>query len=79
VRFARAATLIDSDRSAAIDSLLLLRVELLGDQPSAAAALGDAVAALRAGIDATPALARTRAALAGSPSRGRAMRAWGLP
>ncbi|MDQ4079968.1 MAG: hypothetical protein M3125_04350, partial [Gemmatimonadota bacterium] len=79
VRFARAATLLDGDRSAAIDSLLLLRVELLGESPSAARALGDAVAALRDGRDATAALARSRAALAGGPPRGRAMRAWGVP
>jgi hypothetical protein len=79
VRFARAALLIDGDRGAAIDSLLLLRVELLVESSSAAAALGDAVAALRAGRDATAALARSRAALAGVPPRGSPMRAWGVP
>lgn len=79
VRFARAATLIGTDRGAAIDSLLLLRVELLGESPAAAAALGDAVAALRAGDDATTALARSRAVLAGAPPRGSAMQAWGVP
>ena len=79
MRFARAASLIGSDRGAAVDSLLLLRVALLSESPSAAAALGDAVAALREGRDATAAMARSRAALAGRRLRGSAMRPWGAP
>jgi hypothetical protein len=79
VRFARAAALIETDRSAAIDSLLLLRVALLGESSAAATALGEAIAALREGREASTALARSRAALAGHPPRGSAMRTWGMP
>jgi hypothetical protein len=51
-------------RPEALDSLLLLRVEALGSEPSLAAALGEAALALRAGRDATVPLLRAREALA---------------
>ena len=50
-----------------VDSLQLLRIDALGTEPRFAAALGDAVTALRAGRDATDALVRARRLLAGSP------------
>jgi hypothetical protein len=76
-RFAVAAGLLAHDREAAVDSLMLLRVELLDSSPAGAAALGDLVAALREGRELAPALARARSALAGPPRRQDAMRPWG--
>ena len=66
-RFARIVELAGRDPRAATDSLLLLRIDALTDAPSFAAALGDAVTAMRTGKSdaATAALARARRALAG--------------
>jgi hypothetical protein len=64
-RFARAAGLIAEDRQAAIDSLMLLRVELLDLSSGVAGTLGDVIASLRQGRDVGPALARARSVLAG--------------
>ena len=75
-RFARAALLAAHDRRAAIDSLLLLRVELLGEAPAGAAALGDVVAALRGGGDVAADVARARHVLAGPARAEGAMRPW---
>ena len=66
-RFSQAMELLDHAPAGAIDSLMLLRVELLVDHPAAAASLGEAVDLLRAGRDATMALGRTRRALLGAP------------
>ena len=78
-RFARATALVDHDRQAAIDSLMLLRVQLLDVSPAGAAALGEVVAGLRAGSETAPALGRARSALAGVPRTDGAMRLWGGP
>ena len=51
-----------------MDSLLLLRVDALADQPSLAAALGAAIEDLRAGRDATRTLRAARRALDGAPA-----------
>jgi hypothetical protein len=59
-RLAVAMTLVASEPAAAIDSLVLLRVETLDAAPALAAALGDAIEALRNGRDATPLFARAR-------------------
>jgi hypothetical protein len=66
-RFARLVELARRDPRVAVDSLLLLRIDALTDAPTFAAALSDAVAAMRAGKSdaATSALARARRALAG--------------
>ena len=66
-RFAKIVELSSRDPRAVVDSLLLLRIDALTDAPTFAAALSDAVAALRAGKSdaATSALARARRALAG--------------
>ncbi|MGQ0715090.1 MAG: hypothetical protein ACT4PJ_15425 [Gemmatimonadaceae bacterium] len=77
LRFARAVVLLSDDPSAAIDSLLLLRVELLAESPAAAAALGDAATALREGRDASAAVARAREVLAGGETRAGGLRPWG--
>ena len=66
-RFSQALELLDHAPAAAIDSLMLLRVELLVDHPAAAASLGEAVDLLRAGRDVTMALGRARRALLGAP------------
>lgn len=68
-RFARLVLLADRDPAAAADSLLLLRIDLLGDlDATAATAAADAAAALRNGRDATMALSSFRRALGGAPA-----------
>jgi hypothetical protein len=76
-RFARALVLLERDRQSAIDSLMLLRVELLDSSPGGAASLGPVVAALREGTDVASALARARAVLAGAPRSRDALQRWG--
>lgn len=76
-RLAQATALIGSDRRAAIDSLMLLRIDVLDTAPSGAAALGDVVAALREGRDPGATLARARAIVAGPPRSDRGLRRWG--
>ena len=66
-RFTRAVTLLEGTPAAAIDSLLLLRVDLLADRAGTAQPLADAIDLLRAGRDATMALGRARRALLGEP------------
>jgi hypothetical protein len=75
-RFLDAVSLVATDPLSARDSLLVLRVELLGDSPAAAASLGQAIAALRAGSDPSRALAATRATLAGHASIRPGLGAW---
>ena len=70
-RFHAALELLTRDaEAAALDSLMLLRVDALADQPSLAAALGAAIEDLRAGRDATATLRAARRALDGAPRRG---------
>jgi hypothetical protein len=76
----RALALLPRDARAAADTLALLRVRALAEAPPLAAALGDALAALQGGRDATPALVRARrAALDGAAAGGGATAAgaWG--
>ncbi|HWO88919.1 MAG TPA: hypothetical protein VNL98_07190, partial [Gemmatimonadales bacterium] len=61
--------------AALADSLQVLRLDALGRLPRVAAALAEAVDALRAGRDATGALVRARRALAG-PARRDGSREW---
>jgi hypothetical protein len=64
-RFSAALALLQRDPAAAVDSLMLLRVDALSAQPRAAAALQSAISELRAGRDATAPLRAARRALAG--------------
>jgi hypothetical protein len=80
-RRARFGTTIDmltspgtSGVGAAIDSLMLLRVDALGEAPALAAALGAAVDDLRAGRDATESLLAVHRQLSGVPQRARQTR-----
>lgn len=77
MRLARAMELLAARAPAGIDSLLVLRVDALGEAPALAAALGDAVTALRAGRDATGPLARARRALEGTSSAEGSLPRWG--
>ncbi|HEY4217383.1 MAG TPA: DUF4175 family protein [Gemmatimonadaceae bacterium] len=79
-RFARIVELAASAPSAAIDSILLLRIQVLGENTAFAAALHDAAVAMRAGksTDATSALSRARRALAGAPTSRDSLSRWGL-
>lgn len=67
-RFAAALDLLTSDSAlAAVDTLMVIRVDALGEQPELAAALGSAIDQLRAGRDATESLVATHRLLAGKP------------
>ncbi|HEX6534392.1 MAG TPA: hypothetical protein VF041_07335 [Gemmatimonadaceae bacterium] len=75
-RLARALALLARGASGAVDSLLLLRVDALDRDPRLAAALADAVEALRSGRDATEPLVRARRAGGASVTR-EPVGAWG--
>jgi hypothetical protein len=79
-RYARIVELAGRDPRAAADSLMLLRLDALADAPAFAAALGDAVQAMRAGLGdaATAALARARRALAGPVVARDSLGRWGI-
>jgi hypothetical protein len=62
--------------SAMADSLAVLQVAVLSTWPAAAAALGDAVAAVRAQRDPHVALARARRAIVGAPSPPEGLPVW---
>ena len=75
-RLAGAMALAARDPAAAIDSLVLLRVEALDAAPALAAAIADAVDAMRANRDATGLLARARRVSDGSARTRGPLRAW---
>jgi hypothetical protein len=79
-RFLSIVDLAGRAPQAAIDSLLVLRIEALTDAPAFAAALGDATNAMRRGrsADATSALARARRLLAGTPTVRDSLARWGI-
>ena len=79
-RFEAIIELANGNASAAIDSLLVLRIDALSDAPAFAAALGDAANAMRGGKSAaaTDALARARRALAGAPIARDSLTRWGI-
>ena len=74
-RLAAAIELASRTPAAAIDSLVLLRIESLDAAPSLAAAVATAIEALRGGNDATALLARARRVAEGGVRRG-AVGAW---
>jgi hypothetical protein len=80
VRFANIVDLVQRNQRAAIDSLLLLRIDALSDEPSFASALSDATDAMRRGKsgDASTALARARRALAGAPIARDSLARWNI-
>jgi hypothetical protein len=78
-RFDEALLLVRTAPSAAVDSLLLLRLDLLDRDAGAALAIETAANDLRGGRDATNALIRARRALAAVPSAPAALTAWGSP
>jgi len=75
-RLAAAMALAASQPVAAIDSLVLLRVEALDTAPALAAALSDVIDALREGRDATASLASARRLADGSVRASAGLRAW---
>jgi hypothetical protein len=79
-RLTRIIELSANNAPAAMDSLLLLRIDALGDEPAFAAALSDAIAAMRRGKrdEATTALGRARRSLAGSPIVRDSLARWGI-
>jgi hypothetical protein len=80
-RFARVVRLAATDGAAAADSLLLLRLDLLGAiTPAAASAAADAADALRNGRDASASLAVVRRSLGRSLTARDALSRWsGVP
>jgi hypothetical protein len=76
--FARASALLATDRDAAADSLLVMRVGALGDSPALAAALDTAARVTRRGSadEVGLAWARVRRALGGAPVRRDSLPAW---
>ncbi len=70
-----AALAVDAPAAAA-DSIVVFRVAIGGAWPSAAAALGDAAAALRVRGDPAASFARARRAIAGAPSVAQGLPAW---
>jgi hypothetical protein len=77
-RLLAAASRLATDPSAARDSLLVLRLDAIATQPAFAEAIEAALAALRAGRDATSSLVRARRTLA-PPSRVDGLAAWSAP
>jgi hypothetical protein len=78
-RLVRAIELTSRDAAAAIDSLTVLRIDALADNPGFAATLPPAIEAMRRGhgSDATAALARARRSLAGAPLVRDSIARWG--
>jgi len=76
-RFTRAVDALPAP--AALDSLTILRIDARRTQPGFAAALDQAVAALRSGQDATGALVQARRALGAAPAAVATLPAWGWP
>lgn len=75
-RIVAAIALAAHEPRAAIDSFVLLRVESLDGAPELAAALGDAIEAMRSGRDATALLARARRVAEGDVRSAGAIGAW---
>ncbi len=76
-RFDRALDALGAARASAIDSLLLLRADLLTARAAAAAPLGSAIDALREGRDATDLLVRAYRALQEGSSAREGLSRWG--
>jgi hypothetical protein len=76
-RLDRAIVTLAHDPSAAVDSLLLVRLDALEPAPALAAAVADAVDAIRRGSDATDALVRARRATLGAVASSGGVSAWG--
>lgn len=74
-RLHRALTTMDG--SAAADSLLLIRLSLVGEWPAVAAAFDALIADVRAGRDATPSVLAVRRALDGATTVRDSLPAWG--
>jgi hypothetical protein len=76
-RLTRAVELLVTEPAPAVDSLTLLRVDALADAPALAAALGEAIEAIRGGRDATAALVRARRVAGLVPSAPEPLGPWG--
>lgn len=75
-RFSTAIEMLPESSANALRALTLLRVDAISAAPSFAAALGDALAALRSGRDVTLPLLRARRALQGDPTGTSGVPAW---
>jgi hypothetical protein len=79
-RFGRIIELSTVNAQAAADSLLILRIDALADNPAFAAALSDAATAVKRGrgVDASNALARARRTLSGASVTRDSLPRWGI-
>ena len=78
-RFDAALDRLAAGDPSAADTLALLRLDALGDDPAFATAIGTAIDALRGGRDATDALVRARRMLAGESQTRSTLPAWSGP
>ena len=75
-RYSAAIELLAAQPQAAIDSLMLLRIDVLGERPELASALAEALAALQAGREATSPLMRARRAIEGTGATAAPLGRW---
>ena len=78
-RFDAALDRLAAGDPSAADTLALLRLDVLTDEPAFATAIGAAIDALRGGRDATDALVRARRMLAGGSQARSTLPAWSGP
>ena len=78
-RLSRALGLMSRDGAAALDSLLLMRLDAIGNAPAFARELGVAIEAIRQGRDATYPLLRARRVAAGQPDTRAGLSDWSAP
>lgn len=75
-RFGSALERLGAGDPSAADTLALLRIDVLADDPALATAIGSAIDLLRGGRDATDAIVRVRRMLAGEIETRRMLPAW---
>ncbi|MBC7790504.1 MAG: hypothetical protein H7Z74_11200 [Anaerolineae bacterium] len=78
-RLSTAVALLSLDADAALDSLMLLRMDAIGDAPAFARELGVAIANIRGGRDATDDVLRARRAASGEPVTRAGLPGWTAP
>jgi len=78
-RLSRMVALLSHNAGAGLDSLMLLRLDAIGDVPAFARELGVAIETIREGRDATDALLRARRVVSGEPDAQAGLPNWSLP
>ncbi len=78
-RLSRVVALLSHNAGAALDSLMLFRLDAIGNAPGLARELGVAIESIREGRDATGALLRARRVVSGEPDSQAGLPGWSLP